>query len=192
MPKNAQPYHHGDLRAALITQAMAALDRDPDTQVTLRGLAKEVGVSAMAPYAHFDGKDALLDAVAIEGFAVLEATLTSVKMDTPADPAPRDILTDMARAYVGLGLERPGLYRTMFGRPAAPLGSEVRDAGERAFRPLLKLFAACDGDGRQSAEIAWSLIHGLTLLVSTGFLETGEALEDRILAACAALLPDRP
>lgn len=191
MPKKVPRYHHGDLRAALVAQAIAALDHDPDAEITLRGLAKQVGVSAMAPYAHFDGKDALLDAVAIEGFAALETALERAQSDASSQADRAQVLLSMARAYVDLGLTRQGLYRAMFGRPARPPGHPVRDAGERAFRPLLELFSDKDGNRRKDAEIAWSLVHGLTLLASTGFIETRPVLDQRIVAACKLLSPDQ-
>ncbi|MCR9195571.1 MAG: TetR/AcrR family transcriptional regulator, partial [Hyphomonas sp.] len=75
MAKGSRRYHHGDLRGALIEKAIAILDLKPDAEITLRGLAKEVGVSPMAPYAHFDDKDALLDAIAVEGFGALRTCM---------------------------------------------------------------------------------------------------------------------
>ncbi|MEO0697823.1 MAG: TetR/AcrR family transcriptional regulator [Pseudomonadota bacterium] len=190
MPKKAKRYHHGDLRDALVKTAIAALDRDPDAEITLRGLAKELGVSAMAPYAHFDGKDALLDAVAIEGFEALKTALDHAQGDAPDQVDREQVLLRLARTYVDLGLKRQGLYRAMFGRPAMPPGHPVRDAGERAFRPLQELFAESEKDRREGAEIAWSLIHGLTLLASIGFIQTGPVLDQRIVAACKALSHD--
>ncbi|MBO9418501.1 TetR/AcrR family transcriptional regulator [Labrenzia sp. R4_2] len=184
MSRNTRRYHHGDLRATLVKQAITALDREPDSEITLRHLAKVVGVSPMAPYAHFEDKDALMDAVAIEGFCWLETALTSALEPLGESDDTESVLAALAGAYVAFGVARPGLYRVMFARPAKPHGDPVRNAGERAFQPLQNVFAQKGADARQSAEIAWSFVHGLTLLAVKGFIETVELPERQIKAAC--------
>ena len=189
MAETSRRYHHGDLRSALINEAIATLDREPEAQLTLRGLAKVAGVSPMAPYAHFDDKDDLLDAVAIEGFNALASALNAAKAELDSAEKLERVLTALAGIYVTFGIDRPGLYRVMFGRTAKPLGHPVRDAGERAFHPLADVFASQGSDARQSAEIAWSFVHGLTLLVGTGFVPQDGLVERHIKAACKAFAP---
>ena len=186
MSKSSRRYHHGDLRAALVKEAIATLDREPDAEVTLRGLAKVVGVSPMAPYAHFEDKDELLDAVAIEGFTSLAMALNAA-LDEAGNTADLEhALTVLAGAYIAFGVDRPGLYRIMFARPAKPRGDPVRNAGEQAFQPLAGLFGNKGSNARQKAEIAWSFVHGLTLLVGTGFIDPEDLLERHIKTACKA------
>jgi len=188
MPKSSGRYHHGDLRAALLSEAIASLDRDPEADITLRGLAKAVGVSPMAPYAHFDDKGALMDAIAIEGFASLEEALKAATAEMRETIVPKLQLMALAKTYVTYGVAHPGMYRVMFQRPAQSEGHPVRDAGEKAFQPLTDFFANRGVDARQSAEIAWSFVHGLTLLVGVGFVDTEQVFEVHIKAACEAFV----
>ncbi len=181
MAKQSRRYHHGDLRVALVAKALDALDAAPDTELTLRGLAKKVGVSPMAPYAHFEDKEALLDAVAAEGFAALSAELDAAQANAPEDPADR--LEALAETYVGFGMARPGLYRLMFAGPAAAEGSLARMAGAQAIARLEASVAAVSPPGaatRPTTDIAWAFVHGLTLLVQSGYLHPGAELAARM------------
>ncbi|MEL6920028.1 MAG: TetR/AcrR family transcriptional regulator [Pseudomonadota bacterium] len=180
MAKRSRPYHHGDLREALVGKAIAILDLSADAELTLRGLAKEVGVSPMAPYAHFDDKDALLDAVAVSGFGALRARMRETLDALPAGTALDKALSALAAAYMDFGLKRPGLYRVMFARPAAPQGTVVRDAGEDVFGELVQQFSGSAQNARRDAEMAWSMVHGMTLLVGTGFIKEGPDLKHHI------------
>ncbi|WP_375573164.1 TetR/AcrR family transcriptional regulator [Ahrensia marina] len=181
MAEGSRRYHHGDLRGALIETAIATLDLSPDAEITLRGLAKEVGVSPMAPYAHFDDKDALLDAIAVEGFRALSTCMREALRALPDSAALDKALSALAAAYVDFGLKRPGLYRVMFARPAAPQGTVVRDAGEDVFAELVKQFSGSGQNARRDAELAWSMVHGLTLLVGTGFIKEGPDLDHHVV-----------
>lgn len=188
MPKSSRRYHHGDLRAALLVEAIEVLETDPEAEITLRGLAKAVGVSTMAPYAHFDDKDSLMDALAAEGFASLETKLKSATAELREGISPEAQLTALAKAYVAYGVAHPGMYRVMFQRPARSRGHPVRDAGEKAFQPLTEFFVNRGSDPRHRAEIAWSFVHGLTLLTGVGFIDADQVLENHIKAACKAFL----
>jgi AcrR family transcriptional regulator len=101
-----QGYHHGDLRNALISEGLKLLEEAGHSDFTLRDLARRVGVSAAAPYAHFTDKSALLAAIATTGFVRLRAALeTAVRSDS--DPA--DQFLHMGSAYVRFGLDHPAL-----------------------------------------------------------------------------------
>src|ERR1700749_484813 len=70
-----KPYHHGDLRRALLRAAVTIIEREGPSALSLRAVAREAGVSPAAPYHHFKDKAELLDAVAQEGFARLKTAL---------------------------------------------------------------------------------------------------------------------
>jgi AcrR family transcriptional regulator len=187
MGRRGRGYHHGDLRAALVAEAVCRLDAEPEADITLRGLAKAVGVSAMAPYAHFEDKAALFDAVAGAGFKALTEALDSA--NAVSDP-PEARLAALAHAYVGFGLARPALYRLMFGHRATPASKATRAAGEEAFSRLEATVAALAGPdrpARPAAEIAWAFVHGLTRLAHDGHLEAGDPMAARIDAASRAV-----
>ncbi|MGY1739008.1 TetR/AcrR family transcriptional regulator [Geodermatophilus sp. SYSU D00684] len=151
-----------DLRSDLVTAATALLERTGAVEtVTLRGVAREAGVTAPAVYGHFADLAALLDAVVDRGFADLVAAIREATAGLD-DPAER--LRAGCRAYVHAGLAAPARYRAMFGprRPAS---------GARAFDVLVAAVAACVAAGvsagrdpRADAALVWTALHGLVTL----------------------------
>src|SRR6201997_2674796 len=104
------PYHHGDLRSALVRAAMELLEEGGEAELSLRAVARRAGVSPAAPYRHYADREALVSAVAAVGYRELAERLGA------AHPAPstRDQLADVAVAYVRFALDRPALFRIMF------------------------------------------------------------------------------
>ncbi len=105
-------YHHGDLRRTLIDAALRAVERRGPDAVTLRGVARDAGVSQAAPYNHFADKDALLAAVAAEAFQRFAAALDRAGA---AASSPRARAAALGRAYVGFAHAHAALFRLMFG-----------------------------------------------------------------------------
>lgn len=188
-------YHHGHLRPALIEAARALLDEGGPDAVGLREAARRVGVSPTATYRHFRDKDALLAAVAAEGFREFAAALAEA--GRRGEP-----LSAMGAAYVDFALARPGMFRLMF----SPLMArrehypELRAAADEAFAQLRRGVEsrAPEGEGVEAAAIAaWSLVHGLSHLILDGVLprESAQAFKSAILtppgkAASAGRPPD--
>ncbi len=176
---NSVPYHHGDLRRALIEAALALVTEEQDWTFSLRELARRAGVSHNAPYNHFAEKRDLLGAVAAAGFERLHDGMLSAIAGI-AEPE-RAVIT-CARTYVRLGLENPALYRLMFGqvlvdsryedRPtiARTAGTEARGVLEEIIRCGARSGAfAVSADNPQDLALAalsvWSATHGLTMLI---------------------------
>jgi len=161
-----RPYHHGNLRSALIEAGLALLERG-DTTLTLRSAAKAVGVSHTAPYNHFPDKDALLAAIAVRGFEDLKAATEGARKD--AGPDAGDRLVAAGLAYILFAVERPALYRLMFGpRTAAETSEAVAAAGLDTFEVLVRIMddGIARGDfraaePRTAAFTAWALVHGM-------------------------------
>ncbi len=106
---DARPYHHGDLRRALILAAERILEREGPQALSLRAVAREAGVSPAAPYHHFKDKSDLLNAIAEAGFEALgEAIKGAVAADTEKK------MHTMGVAYVKFARENPALYRVMY------------------------------------------------------------------------------
>lgn len=104
----ARPYHHGDLRRALVDAARRLLEAEGPAAMSLRAVAREAGVSPAAPYHHFKDKGELLGAVASEGWAMLSAAMFAATEARPGDHfAP--LMT-----YVSFARTRPALYRIMY------------------------------------------------------------------------------
>jgi AcrR family transcriptional regulator len=102
-----ETYHHGHLRAELLSHARLLLDEGGPEAVTLRETARRAGVSATATYRHFRDKASLLAALATEGFVQFsESLIASAQGERP--------YAGMGRAYVQFALDRPGLFRLMF------------------------------------------------------------------------------
>ncbi|MEI9965744.1 MAG: TetR/AcrR family transcriptional regulator [Caulobacteraceae bacterium] len=182
-------YHHGDLRQALIRAAKAEVERAGPESVSLSALAKALGVSQPAPYRHFADREALLAAVATEGFQAFAAAIRAAEAEESARPA----LSRMARAYVAFGREHPGLYRLMFASvvvPNAPRGGELDTAAGESFAILLQAVPPAPDAGarmRRALKI-WAGLHGvvmlseLRLLVGKSAEVTIEQLADDIVA----------
>lgn len=148
-PPDLRPYHHGDLRRALLDAALDALARDSHATFTLRSLARDVGVSHNAPYAHFADKTALLAALADLGFSDLAERLRAAADATyheGGDAAAAFV--NVGAAYVRFGLGHPAHYRLMFSTPElADMGPDLAAAraGTTAFGVLLDVLARLHG-----------------------------------------------
>ncbi len=165
-----QPYHHGDLRAALLERAAQRLRTGTVTDLSLRALARDLGVSHAAPNRHFPDRQAFLAALAGAGWERLDAALSA------ADPGPgaglRPRLLALGRAYVRFATGEPALLELMFAGKAAGGSHEgpglsgpqavVTDAQARGeVRP---------GDPRTLATALWAALHGVAALSVSGAL----------------------
>ncbi len=156
-------YHHGDLRAALLAAAGELLENQGPDGLALREVARRAGVSHNAPYRHFPDREALLAALAAEGFARLGARLGSGGG------------AEMGQSYVMFALENPQRFRLMFGgKVRLGTDSALRAAAAKAYEALLAAFRSRGdvADPQKAAAAAWSLVHGLSHLLLDGhFLE---------------------
>ncbi|MBX3483370.1 TetR/AcrR family transcriptional regulator [Phenylobacterium sp.] len=121
-----RPYHHGDLRRALVDAARRLLEAEGPSALSLRAVAREAGVSPAAPYHHFKDKAELLDAVAHEGWEMLQMAMTDAKAGVEG----REQLTSIGIAYVCFARDNPALYRVMYdaARDKEALPMDVEDA----------------------------------------------------------------
>lgn len=171
-------YHHGDLRAALVEAGLRALESTDVSEISLRGLAREVGVSATAVYRHFPDKRALLKAMAHEGLAQLGQLQQRAAMGAGANA-----FSETGRAYVRFALANPGLFRLVFTH--CEMRPEGMPEGNLAANMLLETTARMAGGdneaARRMAMQAWSLVHGLAMLMLDGQLPADEALIDKVI-----------
>jgi len=183
-------YHHGDLRAALITAAVESLEAGET--FSLRAVARRAGVSPTAPYRHFADRDALEAAVAVEGFTDLGEDLRRAAETLPEGASAVDEITALGTAYVSFALRRPAVFRLMFGNACDDADSE-RVRASRTLHAVLeqavaRLFPAADPASLSTA--LWSLAHGLAFLHLDGKLRPGPADEvvDRVRSSVVAVL----
>jgi AcrR family transcriptional regulator len=166
-------YHHGDLRTALITAGLAALDAG--SELSLRALARETGVSPTAVYRHFPDKGALLAALAGEGLAMLADAQRAASERAGGGPAG---FAATGGAYVRFALDHPALFRLIF---AHPQKGDLLDKDEDAMAMLRANAAALapvDADARVFALKAWALAHGLAMLMLDGQVPRDDAMID--------------
>jgi AcrR family transcriptional regulator len=170
----ARSYHHGNLKASLIEAGLAALAHTEADELSLRQLAKDVGVSANAAYRHFEDKDALLSAMATEGFR----RFTLAQRGAVAGlPDAEERLKASGRAYVAFAQAHPALYRLMFQRlscaaPHPELAMTAIDGMGVLLEAASSLLQAPPDDERVrvAAAALWSLAHGLSALAQGGQL----------------------
>ncbi|WEF24749.1 TetR/AcrR family transcriptional regulator [Paracoccus sp. S3-43] len=195
MPDAAdRPYHHGDLKRAVIDTAMAMLHEDRGWQFTLREIARRAGVSHAAPYKHFADKSSLLAEMALIGFDRLRAALTPDEAK-PAD-ALRDAFFTMARAYIRFATTNPGLYRLMFSADAGkPADVHLDERALAACEPLIELLERGQAEGalrrrevRGQMAACWGQMHGLALLTIDGILLPEKVGADALDNALMTLL----
>lgn len=153
-------YHHGDLRAALLTTAMGMLERGES--FSIRAVAREAGVSATAPYRHFPDRDALESALAAQGLRDLKGDLSRDR-DLPATV---EELADLGAAYVGFALRRPALFRLMFGNECDHESEERVQAAAEVHELLAAAITGVfpDSDPIDLALGGWGLVHGMACL----------------------------
>ena len=135
--------------------------------MTMRRLAGELGATQPVIYSAFPSRQALLDAVVLDGFGAIADALG----DTDAAPVPR------MRAYLGFAAAHPRIYEAMFSLPSGlPFGSDPPAPLLRAFAAIRDAFPGSD-DTR--AEVAWSTLHGLATLQASGRLPE-QRMDDRL------------
>jgi AcrR family transcriptional regulator len=186
-------YHHGNLRAALLDQAQRTVRERGVAELSLRELAREVGVSHAAPRRHFAGKQALLDALAQDGFERLGRELGAAIDGAGEDFEAR--LAALARAYVRFATRHAALLELMFASKHRPDAADsLRAAGEAAFAAPLALItvgqasgAVVPGDPEAVATVAWATVQGLASIANAGMLDDA-ALDGLVTAAVERLV----
>ncbi len=194
-------YHHGDLRRALIDAGLKILEEEGIEALSLRQVARTIGVSQAAPYAHFKDKHAILEAIAKEGFDLLFKYMRRWAGKAQDDPS---MLTAYGVAYVSFAVEHPALFKLMFG---SELGTgdaaDVSAATSDAYSLILDISKRLLGDDGTDddkvslhAMYAWSSVHGLANLLVDGRLNSQLAaagndpavLAERMLASTAPIV----
>ena len=162
----ARPYHHGDLRRALIDAASRVLEAEGPSALSLRAVAREAGVSPAAPYHHFKDKTELLEAVAHEGWTLLDQALAAAKAKAPSA---RDAMNELGVAYVCFARENPALYRVMYdtARDREDLPDQMQGDKDSAYCKVRDTLIGAGADPREALDIelattaAWCSAHGL-------------------------------
>ena len=174
--KSARPYHHGDLRRALLQEAIATIRAEGVAGLTLREIGARVGVSRTALYRHFADKAALLEAVATEGFRGFREQLLAAWEAAGHGTAGLDA---MGLAYVRFAVANPAHYRVMFGGFVEPTDhhSELATEAAGALQALEGALGELQRDGLVRSEdtvtmarFVWAVVHGVAMFAIDGQL----------------------
>jgi len=189
-----RPYHHGDLRQAILSAAAVAVGRDGVAALSLRSLAQEVGVSHTAPRHHFGDKRGIVTALAAQGYEALAAELRAV--------AARGTFLDVGVAYVGWAVEHPAHYQVMF-RPELVDEDDPGHAAaiEELRGALVDSIASRPGETQDDKPgttrrdgipvlglAAWSIVHGFVTLALAGSLPVPAGDREAVLELARATL----
>ncbi len=168
-------YHHGDLENALIQAGVEILSKEGIEGLSLRKVAKRVGVSYAAPYAHFKDRQSLVAAISTEGFKKLYMALDAAASKNADDP--RQQLMESARAYVKFAMRNTDIFKIMF---SGVLEKEKEypsfvEASRKTFSKVVEIVQACQNAGILSstspelmAVSIWGQVHGVISLALEG------------------------
>jgi AcrR family transcriptional regulator len=174
-----RPYHHGNLRTALLAQAQRTVRERGVSELSLRELARDVGVSHAAPRRHFPDRQALLDALAVAGFDRLGAELRAA-MASAGDNF-QDRLQATSGAYIQFAIEDAELLDLMFAGKHRESADMLVEAADRAFAVLFELIiqgqadgALEPGDPERVGLVLFATVQGLAALVTSGMVEADQ------------------
>jgi len=192
-------YHHPDLRAQLVESAVAFLKKNRAEDLSLRGLAREIGVSHMAPYRHFSSKEDLLAAVIEEGFVRLTGMFDEVI--SQKDQSYKAVFTNLGKAYLQFVAKYPDHARLMFSGIACDPEKhpKARVAGQEAFARLIDSIQRGINEGYLSKKdnpymqglMVWSAVHGTAMLMIENQLNMIEGVPDFQIDAFAEFMSER-
>ena len=185
-----RPYHHGNLRAALLAEAERTLREDGIDRLSLRDLARQAGVSHAAPRRHFPDRQALLDALAAAGFLRLSDELRAAIEDAGDDYEAQ--LRAAATTYIRFATRNAALLELMFAAKRGEQSAALQDAFGR-------LYAAVDGMVRRAQQagklqrgdpdrlrlLLFATMQGIAALVTSGAVSSGQV--DGLIADAVAL-----
>ena len=164
-------YHHGNLRCVLIDTAVEIISEQGAKNLSLRKIAKRAGVSHAAPYRHFKDKNAILGAVARQGFdMMLRKTQERIAQSKGNE---LDHFAICGLSYIDFALNYPSHYRVMFGTRVenSYFSDELKPESIPIFKLLRDIIMVCQekgllkaGDPQELAIAAWSIVHGFAML----------------------------
>lgn len=177
-------YHHGNLKDKLIETALKIISEQGLEKITMRSLAEKIGVSRTAPYRHFPDKDALLCAIAEQGYTKFTEEIKKNIGDLNENPLLK--LKKVGMAYVEFAIVNPVHYRLMFGNEIvqSKRTPELEKCVEQVFKNTLDLIEICQEKNLIRpinpyiiANSLWSMSHGISTLLNDGQIDSANAFK---------------
>lgn len=181
------PYHHGNLKEALVDTAMEIIDTDGLDAITLRDITQRLGTSRSAVYRHFENKEALILGVITRGYEHLDLLFTPIFQDRTRSVSER--FDTMGRAYLDFAIAHPNLYRLLFGemyRKEREVLCDYKDESQATgLYALIGLLLEAQEEGIIAQEnpivqaaTVWASVHGLASLLIDGHLLMSDNFEE--------------
>ncbi|WP_372983752.1 TetR/AcrR family transcriptional regulator [Microbacterium sp.] len=176
-----RPYHHGDLRNALIDATLALVDEKGIDGFTMTDAARRAGVSGAAPYRHFADRNALVATASAEGFAALHQVLLAAVQASAGDPAA--VAAELAAHYVKFAEASAARFALMFSsgidKAAYPELMSAITQPQVLLEDAVRALPAVTGPAGKEASALWSIAHGVATLAVNGLLDVPEGRESR-------------
>jgi AcrR family transcriptional regulator len=195
MAKPGKPYHHGELKEALVAAGRKLLEEEGLRGFTLRETARRAEVSHAAPAHHFKSMDDLLGEIATRGWKELTATMASEAKRAKPDPAAR--LVAQGVGYMAFAAANPMLFRLMFNRESdrfetPALAAAAKEAYHLHREAVDAAIPEASAEVKERmSDLAWATVHGFITLVLEGQIgerDSSRALKARSLAVLAAMV----
>jgi AcrR family transcriptional regulator len=177
MQSDTQTYHHGDLENAALAQGLVMLAAGDVDGISLREIARNIGVSATALYRHFPNKKALLDGLAFEGLEMLaRAQITATDLAGGGIAG----FNASGRAYVRFALANPALFRLIMacGKAESSTAMQFLLQNVADLAPV----GVSQNERHAHAMRAWSMVHGLAVLMLDRMIQPDDPLIDRVIS----------
>lgn len=194
--KNPERYHHGNLKESLVRMGLEILVKEGAESLTLREVARRVGVSHAAPYRHFADKNELIVAIADEGFTLLDEKLEETLVHNSKQDVASQI-TELAWTYVKFTFHHRPHMKVMFGSYVTDFtkypGMEAkitrgRDLLEAVILEGQKQKKLRASDLRLMALSCWSMVHGVAMLLVERRSEINDYSETELESFSKALM----
>ena len=190
-------YHHGNLKNVLIEAAISQIATHGARALSLRELARSIGVSHASTYRHFPNKESVLATIAEQGFEKLTRAMEAAARPHAGDPL--EMLQATGVAYVDFGVSHPHHLQVMFGDLIThhDIYPALVEASKKAYEVLVSVVREgqqSGGVGAQNERLvtlaAWAQVHGLAMLIASGQIrpDGAERLEHKSLAASVLAL----
>lgn len=184
-----KPYHHGDLRNALIEAGIEVINSEGEKQFSLRKVAASCGVSHAAPYSHFKDKEDLLSAMQAHVVNLLTDQMQDI-IDSYVDKTETKLLIDLGKCYVLFFVHHPQYYSFLFTQSSFHVNLDLQADGSDSFPPfelfkvtalpILKAYGLPEHRWEDATIACFASVQGLSAIANMKNIHYSKSWEDKI------------